>query len=562
MPSKTFAYAYARYSSDNQREESIESQLGYINDYAKNNEIEILNTYTDAAASGTKTEGREQFKKMLRDIKHKNEVKAILVWDLSRFARNAEDALRIENQLLRLGVEIIAVTQPMRTKRDDGGINTSVLTYRRMMHVMSEASSFQNSEMTSAHMYSQSQRANEDGRHPHLAGAAPYGYKLSERKHYKDHRYLEINEQEAPAVRLAWEWVDQGIGYRTIADRLNEMGYRTRRGSLFSISTIHTMTHHSVYAGIYTYGEQRYNRLTTGIPEKNPNVVVVPGGVPAIIDKALYERVSSMLESRKSGTRTVRGNIYILSGLTHCSYCNARMVGDPGSKKRVTRYRCSGSGCPNKRWATSRPIFERAVLGLLVERFLRHADTNKIADAINELQRDEEKTLVQQIKNVTAKLTNLNKKISSLVDLLVEAVEIRDQVKKKILETQREISKNELLLKTLKSSAAKLGGDNDVNKVKEVVEMGIKGYNDWDELKLKHLAHIFIEKIEIAHRGEMKIFWHNQEVTYVPPSEADPSNPKRRRRGGQCGVDFEYPWDRQFNPHRLTDLVRIILRSD
>ncbi|NCB44324.1 MAG: recombinase family protein, partial [Clostridia bacterium] len=219
------AYAYARYSSDNQRDESIESQMSYIVDYAKNNDIEILSTYTDHAASGTRTEGRDQFQRMLRDIKYKHEVKAVLVWDLSRFARNAEDAFRIENQLLKLGIEIIAVTQPMRTKRDDGRINTSVLTYRRMIHVMSEASSFQNSEMTAAHMYSQSQRANQNGYHPHLAGMAPYGYKLSERKHYKDHRYLEIDEREAPAVRLAWQWADQGLGYRTIADRLNQMGY-------------------------------------------------------------------------------------------------------------------------------------------------------------------------------------------------------------------------------------------------------------------------------------------------------------------------------------------------
>jgi len=539
------AYAYARYSSDNQRDESIESQLSYIVDYAKNNDIEILSTYTDHAASGTRTEGRDQFQRMLRDVKNKHEVKALLVWDLSRFARNAEDAFRIENQLLKLGIEIIAVTQPMRTKRDDGRINTSVLTYRRMIHVMSEASSFQNSEMTAAHMYSQSQRANKHGYHPHLAGMAPYGYKLSERKHYKDHRYLEIDEREAPAVRLAWQWADEGLGYRTIADKLNGMGYRTRKGSPFSVSSIHDMTHHSIYAGIYTYGEKRYNRLTTGIPEDNPDAVVVPGGAPALIDTALYERVSSMLDKRKTGTRSVSGNLYILSGLTYCAYCGSRMVGDSGAKTRATRYRCSGSDCANKRWTTSRPMLEQNVMALLVDLFLRHADTDQIAEAINEVEQNEGKDLLLRIKNTAADLTKLEQKISTLMDLLVEDEELRAQTKKKILEAQREFDSKKLLLEQLKSTSRRLDIEGDVDRVREVINAGVKAFDEWNEPRLKQLANIFIERIEVAHFGEIKIFWCNQEITHIPPSAPDPGSPKRRKRSKVCGVNYESPRDCQ-----------------
>lgn len=556
------AYAYARYSSDNQREESIESQLSYIVDYAKNNDIEILNTYTDHAASGTRTEGRDQFQRMLRDVKNKHEVKAVLVWDLSRFARNAEDAFRIENQLLKLGIEIIAVTQPMRTKRDDGRINTSVLTYRRMMHVMSEASSFQNSEMTAAHMYSQSQRANIHGHHPHLAGMAPYGYKLSERKHYKDHRYLEIDEREAPAVRLAWQWADQGLGYRTIADRLNQMGYRTRRGSLFSVSSIHDITHNATYAGIYTYGEKRYNRLTTGIPEDNPDVIVVPDGAPALIDRTIYERVSLMLDKRKTGTRSVSGNLYILSGLTYCAYCGSRMVGDSGAKTRATRYRCSGSDCTNKRWTTSRPMLEKNVMALLVDLFLRHADTDRIAEAINEVEQNEGKYLLLRIKNTMADLVKLEKKISALMDLLIEDG-IRNQTKKKILETQRELNAKKLLLKQMKDTSQRLDIEGDIDKVREVINAGVKAFDEWNEPRLRQLANIFIERIEIAHYGELKIFWRNQEITHIPPSEPDPGSPMRRKRSKVCGVDSDIPRDCQINPHHypLMDVIKAILKK-
>ena len=557
------AYAYARYSSDNQRDESIESQLAYITDYAKNNDIEILNTYTDHAASGTRTEGRDQFQRMLRDVKNKHEVKAVLVWDLSRFARNAEDAFRIENQLLKFGIEIIAVTQPMRTKRDDGRINTSVLTYRRMMHVMSEASSFQNSEMTAAHMYSQSQRANEHGHHPHLAGMAPYGYKLSERKYYKDHRYLEINEKEAPAVRLVWKLVDEGVGYRTIADRLNEMGYQTRKGALFSVSSVHDIAHNAIYAGIYTYGEKRYNRLTTGIPEDNPDAVIVPGGVPALIDTALYERVSAILGQRKTGTKSVSNNMYILSGLTYCAYCGSKMIGDSGAKHRATRYRCSGTNCSHKRWTTSRTMLEKTVMGLLIDLFLRHADTDKIAEAISKIEENEGKDLLSRIKNTSADITRLENKISTLMDLLVEDEALRSQTKKKILETQRELDAKKLLLDQMKNSARRLDVDGDIDKVREVINAGVKAFDEWNEPRLKQLAGIFVERIEIEHYGEIKIFWQNKEITYIPPSDPDPGMPMRRKRSKECGLNCGDPRDCQINPHHypLMDVIRAILKK-
>lgn len=57
------AFAYARYSSDHQRNESIDAQLRAINKYADENNILIVKTYIDEAKSGT-TDNRPQFLKM------------------------------------------------------------------------------------------------------------------------------------------------------------------------------------------------------------------------------------------------------------------------------------------------------------------------------------------------------------------------------------------------------------------------------------------------------------------------------------------------------------------
>ena len=84
------AVIYARYSSDNQREESIEGQLRECKEYAERSGMNVVATYIDRALSA-KTDDRPQFQQMIRDSNtHKFEV--VLVWKLDRFSRNRYDS--------------------------------------------------------------------------------------------------------------------------------------------------------------------------------------------------------------------------------------------------------------------------------------------------------------------------------------------------------------------------------------------------------------------------------------------------------------------------------------
>jgi DNA invertase Pin-like site-specific DNA recombinase len=83
------AVIYARYSSDNQREESIEGQLRECMDFAERNEFTVLNTYVDRALSA-KSDNRPEFQKMIKDSA-KGLFDIIIVWKLDRFARNRYD---------------------------------------------------------------------------------------------------------------------------------------------------------------------------------------------------------------------------------------------------------------------------------------------------------------------------------------------------------------------------------------------------------------------------------------------------------------------------------------
>ena len=97
---------YARYSSDNQREESIEGQLRECNDFAKRNDITIIDSYIDRAFSAT-TDKRPAFQKMIKDSA-KNMFDVIIVQKLDRFARNRYDSARYKAQLRKNGVKVIS----------------------------------------------------------------------------------------------------------------------------------------------------------------------------------------------------------------------------------------------------------------------------------------------------------------------------------------------------------------------------------------------------------------------------------------------------------------------
>lgn len=89
------AVIYARYSSDKQNEQSIEGQLRVCQDFAKRNDIIILDTYIDRAMTGT-NDKRAEFQRMIKDSeKHNFEI--VLVYKLDRFSRNKYETAMHKN---------------------------------------------------------------------------------------------------------------------------------------------------------------------------------------------------------------------------------------------------------------------------------------------------------------------------------------------------------------------------------------------------------------------------------------------------------------------------------
>ena len=112
------AVIYARYSSDNQREESIEGQIRECTAFAEKNGITILKHYIDRAYSA-KTDNRPEFQRMINDSRQRL-FDIVLVWKLDRFARNRYDSANYKNILKKNGVRVVSANEPITFNHKDG----------------------------------------------------------------------------------------------------------------------------------------------------------------------------------------------------------------------------------------------------------------------------------------------------------------------------------------------------------------------------------------------------------------------------------------------------------
>lgn len=103
------AVIYARYSSDNQREESIEGQLRECKAYCEKNDIAIVSSYIDRALSA-KTDNRPEFQRMIKDSA-KGAFELVVVWKLDRFSRNRYDSARYKHILSKNGIKVVSATE-------------------------------------------------------------------------------------------------------------------------------------------------------------------------------------------------------------------------------------------------------------------------------------------------------------------------------------------------------------------------------------------------------------------------------------------------------------------
>ena len=312
------AVIYARYSSDSQREESIEGQIRECTAYAKKNGITIVKHYIDRAISA-KTDNRPQFQQMIKDS-DKKLFDIVLVWKLDRFARNRYDSARYKTQLKKNGVKLVSATEII-SEGPEGIILESVLE---------GYAEYYSADLAEKVVRGQTENILK-GRCN--GGRGTFGYTLdSERKFH-------IDPLASPFVLESFKKYRDGLTMKEIRDWLNENGIKNPVGGAFTYNSVEHMLKNRRYIGELKFRD-----------------VVVPDAIPPIIPLELFEDVQEKIaKNKKAPARRKAEDDYLLTTKLHCGYCGALMFGESGTSRtgEVHRYyKCATAkkkkGCKKK----------------------------------------------------------------------------------------------------------------------------------------------------------------------------------------------------------------------
>ena len=297
------AVIYARYSSDNQREESIEGQIRECTAYAKKNDITVVKHYIDRAISA-KTDNRPQFQQMIRDSE-RNLFDMVLVWKLDRFARNRYDSARYKTQLKKNGVKLMSATEII-SDGPEGIILESVL------EGYAEYYSADLSEKVIRGMTENALKGKFTG------GAVPVGYWIDEKQHFQ------ADPLVAPLIHEAFKMYNDGSTMTEVRDWLNEHQVKNPRGGPMSYNTVQHMLKNRRYIGELKYRD-----------------ILIPDAIPPIVSPELFEDVQiKMAKNKKAPARRKAEDDYLLTTKLFCGYCGSLMFGESGTSRSgdVHRY--------------------------------------------------------------------------------------------------------------------------------------------------------------------------------------------------------------------------------
>ncbi len=364
---------YTRYSSDLQRESSIEDQVRRCRKFAEERGWTVLDEYVrqDRAISGAAVAGRGAFNSLIEDAKRKpRPFDRILIDDTSRLARNVADALKSVEILRYRDVGVYFVSQ---------GIDSTLKTARQALTF--------NAMMDEGFLDGLADKVHRGQEGRVLKGFTPggkcYGYvNVPIEDPTRQGKYgrpavsgveLRIHSEQAEVVRRIFEMYAGGMGLARIAKALNEEGItspqppRTRERAGWHPSAVREMLRNEKYRGNHVWNRtvkvrnpETGRKISKDRPADDRKEVLVPEW--RIVSEELWNSVQArIVEVNRSGraklggmNRTLQSRSYLFSGLLLCGVCKSRLVIISGGGKRgYVRY-----GCPSHRY---RGVCENAV---------------------------------------------------------------------------------------------------------------------------------------------------------------------------------------------------------
>lgn len=369
------AYAYARFSSDQQREESIDAQFRAIREYCDKNAIRILREFRDEAVSA-KSDKRPSFQDMFCLIEE-SPADFVIVHKLDRFARNRFDAAIYRSKLKKAGMRLISVLEPI----DD---SPESIIMEGMLEAMSE---YYIANLAREVKKGQRENALKGKR----SGApAPTGYDAVDQRL--------VPNSDAPRVKTVFRLYTEGRSQRDIMDATGFPDYM-----------IYHIVRNEAYLGTLIIGGTRCENAHE-----------------PLIDRDTWEQAQNRVHRSSMNAANKAKRTYLLSGLLVCGICGKALCGCPSTK--YAYYGCRSAGCKSYR----KEDLEKRVIDSISESLAPTSELKaRIFDMINDRTNNRE-----EIKKAEQERIIISGRINSLITAVQYAPSeeevriIMDQVKK------------------------------------------------------------------------------------------------------------------------------------
>lgn len=397
---------YARISTKEQSDHSLENQIKYLNIQAKKLSLQFT-------GHKEKLSGKDRNRPILSAIIDQLEEGDILgVYDNSRLGRNTEENLKIVGDInlqgarLQVNGKIIDINNPndklMLT------IESAVSTYQRENQNLKSKIGMESVKESGEWIFS----------------SRTHGYNLLGTKR---NPLVKVNDGEAKIIRIIFEEYNSGTSLIQVSKNLNKQGYRTKSNAKWTASNVRGILLNPLYMGFYKIAttDKRAGTGSTQVIVEKSNLVKSKYYPPIVSEELWWSCYTSYRTLKRTHQKQFeyRYSYYELSSVIRCSHCNSTYI-HTFTKARDTVYEyytathCD-KDCPRTRKAYMVKIIEPLFQNLYFMSFLWMEDVERYLGLIQY----EFKQANSNNLNETSRILDLIKSLTSRIENLYEGIE-------------------------------------------------------------------------------------------------------------------------------------------
>ena len=392
--------AYLRDSGHDDQELSVAQQEAAIRAWCADHGLILTRVFTDAAAPGSSTIGRAEFRAMISHF-HAPDCadRGVIIWKFNRFARDIDDAQFFKADLRRRGFIVHSLHDSVPDGLD-GRFFEAAIDWMNARYLEDLSADIKRGLHHLVDQYGG------------MPGNPPKGFKrqIFELGRHRDGQLRQAarwvpDPDMIDTIRLAWKMRAGGLGYGSIhqATRL----YTTRQSYA-------NFFRNRIYIGELEYG----GRLITGYCEP-----IIDRDTWEVVQTVMDANRSSYLHLRQNHPRRARSN-FLLSGLVQCAICKTQMYGNVVMPRgqRYGYYDCANrrnGGCPDAK-PIPQVVLEDAVIDNLVNHILQTDNLTQLLNTYRQDTDDLRRSTQQQIDALNRQLGKVRRQLGNLADLLAE----------------------------------------------------------------------------------------------------------------------------------------------